>query len=80
MRKAIMRMPYLENVYFKQGTTYTSLFQEKTDKSLGASKKQNNYCSRVYKKERKNFFNKLNPSCVNDSKLFWKTAKPLFLK
>ena len=37
-----------------------------------------NYCSRLYKKERKQFFNGLNPSLATDNKLFWKTVKPLF--
>ena len=68
MRKAIMRRSYLENVYFKK----------RTDKSLRAYKKQKNYCSRLYKKERKKFFNKLNPSFLNDNKLLWKTIKPFY--
>ena len=34
--------------------------------------------TRFYKNERKKFFNKLNPSFVNDNKLFWKTVKPFF--
>ena len=66
MRKAIMRRSYLENVYFKK----------RTDKSFRAYKKQKNYYRRLYKNKRKKFFNKLNPSFVNDSKLFWKTIKP----
>ena len=68
MRKAIKRRFYLENVYFKK----------RMDKSLRAYKKQKNYCSRLFKKERKKFFNKLNPSFFNDNKLFWKTIKPFF--
>ena len=60
MQKAIMRRSYQENVFFKK----------RTDKSLRAYKKQKNYCCRLYKHERKKFFNKLNPSVVNDSKLF----------
>ena len=68
MCKAIMRRSYLENVYFKI----------RTDKSLREYKKQKNYCSRLYKKEHNKFFNKLNPSFVNDNKLFWKTIKPFF--
>ena len=66
MRKAIMRRSYLEIFYFKK----------RTDKSLRAYKKQKNYCSRLYNKESKRFFNKLNPSFVIDNKLFWKTIKP----
>ena len=41
-------------------------------------KKQKNFCSRPYKKERNGFFNNLNPSLVTDNKLFWKTIKPFF--
>ena len=52
-----MRRSYLENVYFKK----------RTDKSLRAYKKQKNYCSRLYKKEHKKLFNKLNPSFGNDN-------------
>ena len=63
-----MRSSYLENVYFKK----------RTDKSLRVYKKQKNYCSRLYRKERKKFFNKVNPFFVNDNKLFWKTIKPFF--
>ena len=37
-----------------------------------------NYCSRFYKKDRKIFFNGLNPSFVTNNKLFWKTLKPFF--
>ena len=45
---------------------------------MKAYKKQKNFCSRLYKKERKRFFNNLNPSFVTDNKLFWKRFKPLF--
>ena len=51
---------------------------KKTDHSLRAYKKQKNYCSRLYKKERKQFFNGQNPSFVTDNKLFWKTVKQFF--
>ena len=52
--------------------------KKKTDQYLRVYKKQKNYCSRLYKKERKKFFNRLNPSFVTDNKLFWKTIKPFF--
>ena len=63
-----MRRSYLEKVYYKN----------KLEKSFKAYKKQKNFCSRLYKKERKRFFNSLNPSFVTDNKLFWKTIKPFF--
>ena len=66
--RILMRRSYLENFYFKK----------RTDKSLRAYKKQENYYSRLYKMERNKLFNKLNPSFVNDNKLLWKTVKPLF--
>ena len=63
-----MGRSYLENVYFKK----------RTGKSLREYKKQKNYCSRLYKKELKKFFNNLNPSFRNDNNLFWKTIKPFY--
>ena len=60
LRKAIMKKSYLENLYFKK----------RTDQSLINYKKQKNYCSGLYKKEKKNFFNKLKTSFVSDNKLF----------
>ena len=50
LRKAMMKRSYLENVYFKKQTT----------QPLERYKKQKNYCSRLYRKERKNFFNSFN--------------------
>lgn len=43
MRKVAMRRSQLENLYFKK----------RIDESAEAFKKQKNYCSRLYKKERK---------------------------
>ena len=68
LRKAIMKIHCLENVYFKKRNNH----------SLRAYKKPKNCCSRIYKKERKHFFNNLNLKFVSDNKLFWKTVKPLF--
>ena len=41
-----------------------------------AYKKQNNYCSRQYKKERKRFYNNLNLKDYTENKVFWKMVKP----
>ena len=68
LRKAIMRRSHLEKVYYKY----------KSEKSFKAYEKQKNFCSRLYKKERKRFFNNLNPHFVTDNKLLWKTIKPFF--
>ena len=66
LRKAIMRRSYLEKIYFRKRTV----------DSLTKYKKQKNYCSRLYKKERKKFFDNSNPSIVEDNKTFWKTVEP----
>ena len=41
-----------------------------------AYNKQRNYFSRLHKKERKIYYEKLNVKNVTDNKTFWKTVKP----
>ena len=62
LRKAIMKRSYLENLYFKRRTGH----------SLRNYKKQKSFCSRLYKKQKKNFFNKLNTSFVSIINYFGK--------
>ena len=40
--------------------------------------KQKNYCSKLYKKERKPFFSNLNPTNIRDNKIFWKYIQLFF--
>ena len=68
LRKAIATRSRLENRFHRL----------KTSDSKKAFKKQRNYCSRLYKKERKRFYDKLDSKCITDNKLFWKTVKPFF--
>ena len=68
LRKAIADRSRLENRYYKS----------KTEESLRAYKKQKNFCSRLYKKERKKYYTNLDLRKITDSKKFWKTAKPFF--
>ena len=68
LRKAIADRSRLENRYYKS----------KTGESLRAYKKQNNFCSKLYKKERKKYYTNLDINKITDCKKFWKTAKPLF--
>ena len=63
-----MKRSYLENLYFKKHTYHY----------LRNYKKQKRFCNRLYKKERKNHFSKLNTSFVLDNKLFRKTVRPFF--
>ena len=68
LRKAIANRSRLENQYFKY----------KTPDSLIAYKKQKNFCSRLYKKERKRYYKNLDVKKITDSKKFWKITKPFF--
>ena len=63
-----MKRSYLEKVYFKK----------KTPDSLKKFKKQKNYCSKLYKKERKKYFESLDPRKISDNKSFWKNIQPFF--
>ena len=68
LRKAIMKRSNLETVYRKK----------KTEQALINYKEQKNFCSRLYKKEKKRYFRNLNPKKLLDNKLFWKNVKPFF--
>ena len=70
IRKAIMKRSQLENIYSKT----------LTEKSLKAYKKQKYYVSRLFKKERKMFFNSLNPSVILNNRIFWNIVKPMVMK
>ena len=65
LRKTIMRKSNLGKIYFK----------EQTNESLKAYKNHKSYCSNLYKKERKKFFDNLNTPAVSDNKTFWKVIK-----
>ena len=66
LRKAIMRRTKLESKYLKK----------RTIENETTYKKQKNYCKRLCKKERKNFYSNWELSQITDNKLFWKTIKP----
>ena len=69
LRKAIMKRSYLEKLYFKK---------KKTIESLKKYKKHKNFCSKLYKKERKKYFETLDVNKITDNKAFWKNIQPLF--
>ena len=66
LRKAIMTRSSLKN----------KLYKNFTHENNRAFKKQRNFCSRLYKKERKKYYENLNVKNITDNKLFWKTVKP----
>ena len=68
MTKAIANRSRLENQYYKY----------KTNESFRVYKQQKNFCSRLYKKERKNYNTNLDINKITDNKKFWKTTKPFF--
>ena len=41
-------------------------------------KKQENFCNKLYKKERKNHYKNLDPKNIEDERKFWLTIKPFF--
>ena len=62
LRKAVIKRSHLENLYYKKGTP----------ESLKKYKKQKNFCSKFYKKERRRYFGSLDPSKIVDNKTFSK--------
>ena len=66
LRKAIMKRSELESKHVKN----------KTNENLKSYKKQRNFCSKLYKKERKKYYEMLDLKNVTDNKEFWKTVKP----
>ena len=66
LRKAIMKRSALENKYLRNNTTENKIHY----------KKQKNFCSRLYKIERKKFYSNLEINNIIDNKIFWKTMKP----
>ena len=68
MRKAIMKRSELASKYLRSPT----------DENLKAWKKHKNYCSNLYKKERKNYYESLDMNNLTDNKKFLDTIKPIF--
>ena len=70
LRKAIMRRSNLENKYLKNRNPENKMVY----------RKQKNYCSRLYKIERKRYYSNLNLKTITDNKRFFKTMKPFLTK
>ena len=68
MRKAIMRRSQLQKKVYYHGTEETTQ----------AFNKQKNYCNRLYKRERRDFYNRLDLKKITDNIKFWDTMNPLF--
>ena len=66
MRKAIMKRSQLESKYYRDSAVENG----------NEYRKQKNFCSKLYKKERKKFYSCLDIKNATDNKLFSKTMKP----
>ena len=61
----------------KQSELASKYHKTKNTKNYSNYKKQRNFCSKLYKKERKKFCNNLDIKDITDKKKFWKTLKPV---
>ena len=68
LRKEHMKRTRLLNKYRKN----------RTPENEASYKTQRNFCVKLLKKTKATYYGNLKPSCVSDSKKFWKTVKPLF--
>ena len=68
MRKAIMLRSQLQSKMFRLGT----------EEAKKAFKRQKNFCNRLYRRARKDYYNRLNLKNITDNRKFWRTVCPLF--
>ena len=68
----------LKKAMIKRSELETKYHRFKNSDTLKAFKRQKNYVSRLYKKERKRFFKNLNLKDIKDDRTFWNTIKPFF--
>ena len=70
LRKGIMTRSKLCNEFNKSRNSV----------NLQNCRKQRNKCTKVLRKEKQQYFNNLNSKNITDTKIFWKTVKPLIGK
>ena len=68
VRKAIVVRTQLLNKFRKENSFINEL----------AYKRQRNFCTKLVKKTKTNFYNNVNVNTITDNKSFWKTVKPSF--
>ena len=62
----------------KRSELATKYRRNPTEDNLRAWKKHKNFCSNLYKKERRTYYESLDMTNLTDNRKFWKTVKPLF--
>ena len=70
LSKAVMNRSRLRNKFLKNPSNVNK----------NNYKKYRNYCTGLFKKEKKSYYNNLDIKLISDNRKFWKTIKPLFLK
>ncbi len=68
LKKAVMQRTKLKNKYLKNNTTKNKL----------EYKKQRNYCVKLFKNEKKKYYENLDTNVIVDNKKFWQNIKPSF--
>ena len=68
LRKATMLRSRLRNKYN----------EDRTAENWNKLRKQRNSCVKLFRKEKRNYYNNLDISHITDNKKFWKTVKPFF--
>ena len=66
----------MKTAIMKRSELATKCGAEPTDFSKKAFKKQKNFCNRLYKKERKKYYENLDPRKITDNREFWQTIQP----
>ena len=60
----------------KRSELATKYRAQPTEENQKAFKKQRNFCNRLYKKERRKFYENLDLRKITDNRKFWDTIKP----
>ena len=68
LRKATMLRSRLRNKFN----------EDRTAENWNNFRKQRNSCIKLFRKEKRNYYNSLDISLITDNKKFWKTVKPFF--
>ena len=68
LHKAVMTRSRLRNKFLKNPSNATTMNYTK----------YRNYCTGLFKKEKKTFYDNLDTKSITDNRKFWKTVKPLF--
>ena len=68
LSKAVMKRSRLKNIFHNKPTKNNEL----------AYKRYRNYCTNLFKREKRKYYENIDTKQITDNKKFWKTVKPLF--